>query len=579
MDDWRAFRRETVGSLELRHLFWPANDTLYPVGAALDALAFKFLNGNSVAYQFLSMTAVLGALLALQWQLLGTVLPGRFSRSLCFLLTLLMLQPGTYWGAQDLAYHQALPLVFILSALWVVLNAKIQNIYMVPALGVLGFLAGFSYVSGAFALLPVAIVLFAFARLVEAPERRRLTLAGFSLLVPAVITGAAQGWVIAIVQKGTHRSDIPMAYPWEADFWLVFMGKIGRSLMLPVSLPVLSLVMTVLVFIAAAAVLVWSVYFTVKQKNLPMAGVRGQLIYAALFGVVFVYLLLIAAGRANHRPAGLDSPLDIFVIGFQRFHFFWATILWPWLACSGGLALQGWLNSTSVFRRPHIIAASGLPLLLIAAGAFDHAEYFRNITGKIKEPGLRCLVTEVARGGPVRCPAISPGELARQVVYAKTVGASFTRFLNFSTVLYDSNSLPILFRLSEDGTRSLAYNNVAVASEDGVQRYQAGNDPMILFKAGEGDAMERCKVLDVRARVRVGSTEQAQLFFKQPHQKGFTEKNSTKASLRASPDYQEVSFELHSPEGFSDDLRFDPIRMTGIFELKELEVRCIQFRR
>src|SRR5690348_150705 len=68
LDDFRDYFRETAGSFSIDHLFNSANDTLYPIGKILDSTAQHLLNGNSVAYQFLSMSIVLGLLLWFQWK-------------------------------------------------------------------------------------------------------------------------------------------------------------------------------------------------------------------------------------------------------------------------------------------------------------------------------------------------------------------------------------------------------------------------------------------------------------------------------------------------------------------------------
>lgn len=70
-DDWRQYDSGDLGNLSLAYLFTPANDTLYPVGRLLDSLAVRLLDGHSVAYQLISLVAVLGGLLALQWRLLS----------------------------------------------------------------------------------------------------------------------------------------------------------------------------------------------------------------------------------------------------------------------------------------------------------------------------------------------------------------------------------------------------------------------------------------------------------------------------------------------------------------------------
>ena len=116
-DDWRAYIQGRAGLLDLGYLFTPENGTYYPVGKMLDAIAQRYLDGNSVAYQFLSMTIVLGSLLALQWRLLSFAMKDRLFAASAFSLTVFMLQPGSYWGHQNLAYHQAVPLLCLVAVL------------------------------------------------------------------------------------------------------------------------------------------------------------------------------------------------------------------------------------------------------------------------------------------------------------------------------------------------------------------------------------------------------------------------------------------------------------------------------
>ena len=119
-DDWRQYQQGKAGAFDLAYLFRPANDTLYPVGKMLDSAAVQALAGNAVAYKFLSMTAVLGSLLWLQWRLLRSALNDRFLVACCFAATMFMLCPDTYWDFQYMAFHQAVPLVCILTSLVVI---------------------------------------------------------------------------------------------------------------------------------------------------------------------------------------------------------------------------------------------------------------------------------------------------------------------------------------------------------------------------------------------------------------------------------------------------------------------------
>jgi hypothetical protein len=115
LDDWNEYYTQSATSLSFSHLFAPGNDTIYPVGRALDVLAQKYLSGNGIAYQFISMIAVLGFLLFLQWKLLTRVIKDPLVRASAFGLCVFMICPYTYWGLQNIAYVQALPTICILA--------------------------------------------------------------------------------------------------------------------------------------------------------------------------------------------------------------------------------------------------------------------------------------------------------------------------------------------------------------------------------------------------------------------------------------------------------------------------------
>ena len=120
-DDFRTYELWTAQSLAAKDLFRPQNDTLYPVGIALDALAHRYLAGNTISYQLISMLALLGGILWLQWRLLFYALQDRLAAAAAFAFCIFTVQPGTYWGIQSMAYHQGLPILFILAALAVIL--------------------------------------------------------------------------------------------------------------------------------------------------------------------------------------------------------------------------------------------------------------------------------------------------------------------------------------------------------------------------------------------------------------------------------------------------------------------------
>jgi hypothetical protein len=574
-DDWRNYSSGNMGSLDLRYLFKPENDTLYPVGQVLDSLAYRYLDGNTVAYQFISMISVLGLLLLLQWRLLLIALNDRLMAASAFSLTLLMLQPDTYWGWQNLAYHQAIPLVCSLASIYVVLGGNWSSRWGVPSLLILGLLSGFSYTSGAFAILALSITFLVLNRFIEPTERKPLFIGGLSLLAPGILTTAAQIWVIAVVQKGTHRSDAPMAWPIESDFWFYMLGKFARSLMLSVEHPIFSLVLTSAILILVFTLIFWFLRLLIKNKMQSLKDATPGLIYVAIFGVIFVYLLLISAGRANLHPPEVKSSMQIFSFGFYRFHFFWVTLLWPWVAAISFVAL-GKLNISRMVNLQRKVALI-MPLVFVPvvlnAGALNHSEFFKH-TMERRAEGVRCLLYKLQNGKDLNCPQIDLASVESGFFYGKDTGASFARVIPFLPIpIGTDNPLPIS-RMSKNWRSVKIHNAIASPSTQKGIKLKAGNDPIIFFKTGVSEKIVKCTTLNVAVSIRVSEFDIAQLFFKVPGQAGFIEAASRTAPIEADGSFKEISFTLSSQTGFVDELRFDPVTKPQEFELKELEVRC-----
>lgn len=441
-DDWRTYRDGTAYSLALSNLFTPENDTLFPVGRFLDVLAMRWLSGNSIAYQFLSMLGVLGGLLYLQWRLLLRVLPDRLLAAAAFSLTLFMLQPDSYWGLQNLAYHQSIPLLCLLACLWIVI-ATPRLLVALPLLLCLGLVSGLSYISGAFAMLTLAGVVLVFAAFVPL-KRRSYAFSGLAILVAGSITTTAQIWVIVSAQNGQISAKVPWATPDQMDFWAYLLGKVGRALLLPTTAPGISLVVTAAVLAVVAFLTFSFLVRLLRQRLCSLEETQLALIVISLVAVVFVYLLLVAAGRSNLRPDSVTAFLDVFAFGFLRFHFFWATLLWPWV----GATILLWLS-----RRPQGKGlAFGAAFLLVAFvlpfatsfGAFDHAASYKARLAYRLENEVKCLEIGLQETGPISCPVmIGPRrDMAPIYEFARRHDASFTRY--FFNLRPQKAPLPLL---------------------------------------------------------------------------------------------------------------------------------------
>jgi hypothetical protein len=431
-DDWRGYADQTIRSLDLRYLFRPVNDTMAPIGFALDALAQRYLDGNSVAYQFVSMLVVLGALLALQWKILCAALGSSRQAAVCFVLTLFMLQPGSYWGLENLAYHQCLPLVFILSALWLVAFVQERKPWHGPAIFALGLLSGFTYVSGAFGALAAGVCLYVVSVVRRGPDRDALRVNALWLLTGAAIAAFAQfHW--AVMPRTGLGFGIPKALPHEAHFWWFYLGKLGRSLLLPQNRPLWSLVLSIalgcMALVAALAAMARINSATDRERKV-------SVVYVALFGVVAIYLCIVSAARANFRPEEMRGMLDIFAYAFGRFHFFWATLLWPWLAALAIVHAPrlAWLRSAMVKRVAAMVTVSLVTVWSWRAGGFAHMAQQAQLA-ESRKAVAHCLLEQVQARGEIHCVGMLPPrfedaapDASGAYAYAVRTKASFVRY-------------------------------------------------------------------------------------------------------------------------------------------------------
>lgn len=429
MDDWRQYLAGNAGSFAPGILFEPSNDTLYPVGIALDAAAARWLGGNAVAYQAASMFVTLLSLLGLQWLLLRHVLRDLVLTATAFCFTVLMLQPGSYWGLQNMAYHQAIPLICMLAALYAVVASRMSRGWMFSWVVLLGLVSGMTYISGAFAYLACGIVLLCQSCLRTEPARSNHRTAGIGMTLAGLLTSLPQAWVIVFYQKGTHRADAPLALPHEADFWFYLLGKVGRSLLLPAQHPALSLCVSLAALFLLGVILVMA-YRRSRTEQVgtdspnAIAYADGFTVLLTLSVGVAAYLALVAAGRANLRDPGMVDGLAIFSFGYLRFHFFWVTLLWPWVA---GLSLA-W--AVGRWPRTHrwlpYAAAAGVMSLAFAGGGFDHMNSQKLLSAR-RLDGIGCIRQQADELRPILCDSVEKSDLRRALEYAEQLDSTFVR--------------------------------------------------------------------------------------------------------------------------------------------------------
>ena len=156
---------------------------------------------------------------------------------------------------------------------------------------------------------------------------------------------------------------------------------------------------------------------------------QTSLVFLALTSVVFVYLVLISAGRAHMRPAEDTELLKVFGWGFHRFHFFWVTLLWPWLLAMVFVYTKSRNRDILLTRLTWVIPFIAL-LWSIYAGALNHGAFFKT-TQNQRADGLQCLQLAMQSGNDVKCWQLLPIQhpLKQGILNGQRTGASFARLL------------------------------------------------------------------------------------------------------------------------------------------------------
>lgn len=569
-DDWREYLTGKIGSLDLAHVFRSDNDTLSITTRIFDALAQRLLDGNSIAYQFLTMVAVLGSLLWLQWRLLIRATGHRLIAASAFSATLFMLQPDSYWGWQNLAYIQAVPLVAILAAVYVALYARCAEILRATLVLALVLFAGTTYISGAVASFAAGLVLVA----VFSIKRRDATTRwpAIAFMLGSFISLCLQLWVILGVQGGkTHRADAAWALPGDLDFWMYLLGKVGRGLMLPAQHPTVALAIAVVACIAMAALATLclrAAFMTVDPEGDERA--RSFVILPTLCAAVAAYLLIVAAGRTNLRPEHVQEPLAVFQHGYLRFHYFWITILIPW-ALAGITMLRPTLTFAGSKALP-ITAAIGAAFVL-ASGGLRHDAYFSAVSNQ-RQADIDCLREGLMHRNAIRCPFAPYGDLTNAYRYALRTDASFIRYFPPSMLAGNREKGPSAEILSgQDGSISVRHAPV-LEYRNGTLELGAGTDAQIHFQIPSRQMLTNCVLLRISASISPKIADTAQLFYQPTGTTGYREEHSTKAVLNGAQD-NSVDFLLESPEGFRNAFRFDPTAKSQGVLIKDVRATCL----
>ena len=370
--------------------------------------------------------------------------------------------------------------------------------------------------------------------------------------------------------------------PHQEEFWAFLLGKVGRSLLLSPVDARTSLALTALACIAAVVTAVLLLR-AVRTPQATLEQRRVATVYISLAAMVFVYLMMVAAGRARFRPGDMNQLMDIFAYAFTRFHFFWATLLWPWLVAALIVLFRPPViqERTVAHRAAFLVLVVALPFLAYRGGAFAHMKVHRGMA-QAREDAGRCLMESLQKEGEIHCSGLIPPRFEIPApdsygayAYAWNTGASFVRNYPILSSAKRLDTMPPFYQM----TRLVGVVKIEQLNYLGGGIAEVtGPDPKLFIDTQQPKVMRRCALMDVEVDMHTQREDTAQVFFLPRGETAYSEANSRRAALVPSSGLQTVRFRLESPAGFQNPIRIDLATQPQMIEVKDVRAYCRQRR-
>jgi len=184
----------------------------------------------------------------------------------------------------------------------------------------------------------------------------------------------------------------------------------------------------------------------------------------------------------------------------------------------------------------------------------------------------RCLLESVQRGDGHECVIWDRMNPAGLIAYARSVDASFARYLQTVPL---GPPLEPLFSMHDPSTGSIEFVDARVARDDGSGlSIQAGDDAQLILTVADQEAMRRCLTLEVRSTLLPSQEDVAQVFYLRPDDTQFAPDRMATTLVSPDVEAQTTSLMLFSQEGYANKVRFDPVFYAQEVELAGLELYC-----
>jgi hypothetical protein len=263
----------------------------------------------------------------------------------------------------------------------------------------------------------------------------------------------------------------------------------------------------------------------------------------------------------------------MFQFGFERFHFFWVTLIWPWAFALLVLWLRQ-IASTRTTQIASVILAGTAVLYALVVGVADYPRYFRDMNLARTEYGIACLQQHLQQGSTMDCLRLAPWPLDKAFAYGVKINASFAKYFKYIHRATGTDRRSRLFDIKRAQEREIATRHFRPEYTDRIMDIAASKDPQIILRSTKLNDLSACATAEVSAGIFVAQADVAQVFFSPKGTLGFIELNSEKRRLK--PGWNDIDFVLRSPGGFEPRLRLDPFTRPVAGRLDDLTIYCLE---
>lgn len=570
-DDWRYFRNDIELTFTQDFLTSGGNDTIFLSGKFLDYLLFRIFDLPQHIIQLVTFSSIIITITVASAALLLKLLPRTIALIAIGFFPLALVSPS-YWGAQSIAYHQAIPLA-ALFLIFFTAASRLQSGGRLIALLLLSLFGSFAYISGATGIFAAGLVFtvwsLRFKRVTPGLFKSGLTVAVGAL--PAVLMNAHY---FLILRNGSVHDGIQPSTPWTVEFWGFVTGLVGEAILPVVEGPTFALLSMISFGLWIASLLACLYIFVRKPEHLTEKQLLFVAFYTALSGAVLGYSMMAAFGRAS-----LQAPNGGFFAAMDgarlRFHYWWIAILVPWLFAFG-LNLRQFIQPDPSSQKPREIQFHlGMAVAVIIFIAWTAISTSRNradfyeTTAEARLQGIACISAGLAEErSDYVCPSIIVKDtFSEWVNNAREFGYQFAREL-------PATSLVVSFHPADKIKSGFVRLENAILLQDG--RIEAKTtDPMLIMSIAEHirGATTVFEKLYIEVEYGAKATTTPQLFFKSENAE-FSGENVVSSLLYKNGTGKFVAAFMINTNNISE-IRFDPGFAKEIYDITRITLAII----